>query len=444
MKSTFRTTWGTRLLHGSGRRIGKSTFVPALLLASLAAGMVLAVGLSSASGGSISSAGAARASVAPSVAPVVAGSFTGGIDARAVGHRGESFFKATIEKVLYESGPAILSGSQGGTASTLVDDVLVLSIVHQDGTKSTFKHDYNSGCAGLSPLGPTDLSAKFRPGENTVTAKLMDNCGGEVSAGALWLTPPVRHLYWSNYLAHTIGRANVDGTEVNQSLISTNSNPPEGVAVDSGHVYWSNIGADTIGRANLDGTGVNQSFISGGIGLASVAVDSNHIYWANYLADTIGRANLDGTGVNQSFISTGTNSNPHGLAVDGNHIYWGNFSTHTIGRANLDGTGVNPSFISTDSNTNPTGVAVDSGHIYWSNWADVGSIGRANLDGTGVNQSFISDAAKPVGVEVDSNYIYWSNYNFGSIGRANLDGTGVNQTFIIDSFGTEGLAVEAG
>ena len=373
--------------------------MPALLIASLAAVAVLAVGMSSASGGSTSSAGAAPASGAP----LVAGSFTGGIDARAVGQRGESFFKATIEKVLYESGPVILSGSQGGTASTLVDDVLVLSIEHQDRTKSTFKHDYNSGCAGLSPLGPTDLSAMFRPGENTVTAKLMDKCGGEVSAGALWLTPPVRHLYWSNYLAHTIGRANVDGTEVNQSLISTNSNPPEGVAVDSEHIYWSNIGADTIGRANKDGTGVNQSFISGGIGLASVAVDSNHIYWSNYLADTIGRANLDGTGVNQSFISTGTNSNPHGLEVDGNHIYWSNFSTHTIGRANLDGTGVNPSFISTDPNTNPTGVAVDSGHIYWSNWADVGSIGRANLDGTGVNQ-----------------------------------------TFIIDSFGTEGLAIDAG
>ena len=189
--------------------------VPAVLIASLAAVAVLAVGISSAGGGSTSSAGAAPASGAP----LVAGSFTGGIDARPVGHRGESFFKATIDKVLYQSGPAILSGSNGGTASTLVDDVLVLSIEHQDRTKSTFKHDYNSGCAGLSPLGPTDLSAMFKPGENTVTAKLMDKCGGEVSAGALWLTPPVRHLYWSNYLAHTIGRANVDGTEVNQGLI---------------------------------------------------------------------------------------------------------------------------------------------------------------------------------------------------------------------------------
>ena len=229
----------------------------------------------------------------------------------------------------------ILSGSKGGTATTLVDDVLVLSIVHQDGTKSTFKHDYNSGCAGPSPLGPTDLSAMFKHGGNTVTAKLMDKCGGEVSASALWLTSPSRHVYWSNYNTAAIGRANVDGTEVNQSFIGTNFNP-EGMAVDGNHIYWSNLGSNTIGRANVDGTGVNQSFISGASSPAGVAVDGTHIYWANYNAGSIGRANVDGTGVNQSFIST--NSNPHGVAIDGNHIYWANFNTDTIGRANLDGT----------------------------------------------------------------------------------------------------------
>ncbi len=62
----------------------------------------------------------------------------------------------------------------------------------------------------------------------------------------------------------------------------------------------------SIGRANLDGTGVNQSFISGAQGPCGVALEGTHVYWANegYSAKgtTIGRANLDGTGVNQSFI----------------------------------------------------------------------------------------------------------------------------------------------
>ena len=82
-----------------------------------------------------------------------------------------------------------------------------------------------------------------------------------------------------------------------------------GVAVDAGHVYWTDAYSfppGTIGRANLDGTGVDQSFISGAQGPFGVAVDAGHVYWANgNFPGSIGRANLDGTGVDQSFISGG-------------------------------------------------------------------------------------------------------------------------------------------
>ena len=45
-------------------------------------------------------------------------------------------------------------------------------------------------------------------------------------------------------------------------------------------VYWTNSDPGTIGRANLDGTGVNQSFITGaGASAAGVAVDGAHVYW---------------------------------------------------------------------------------------------------------------------------------------------------------------------
>jgi hypothetical protein len=46
------------------------------------------------------------------------------------------------------------------------------------------------------------------------------------------------------------------------------------VAVDGAHLYWANAGDGTIGRANLDGTGVNQSFIGGATGPCGVAVDA--------------------------------------------------------------------------------------------------------------------------------------------------------------------------
>ena len=78
---------------------------------------------------------------------------------------------------------------------------------------------------------------------------------------------------------------------------------PQGVAVNAGHVYWSNDAGGSIGRANLDGSGVNQGFITGANHPDLMAIDGGHIYWANESANTIGRANLDGSGVNESFIT---------------------------------------------------------------------------------------------------------------------------------------------
>ena len=77
---------------------------------------------------------------------------------------------------------------------------------------------------------------------------------------------------------------------------------PVGLAVDGAHIYWANGGTRAIGRANLDGSGVNPSFITSAGG-SGMAVNSAHIYWTS--GDSIGRANLDGSGVNPSFIKIG-------------------------------------------------------------------------------------------------------------------------------------------
>lgn len=105
------------------------------------------------------------------------------------------------------------------------------------------------------------------------------------------------------------------------------------------NIFWANQSSGAIGAANLDGTDANQSFITSpnnGLG-AGVSVDGTNVY---FIVDgNIARANLDGTGVNQSFI-TGADS-PNLLALDGTHMYWANGATNTIARANLDGTDVN-------------------------------------------------------------------------------------------------------
>ncbi len=211
------------------------------------------------------------------------------------------------------------------------------------------------------------------------------------------------------------------------------------------YVYWANLDTHTIARANLDGSGVNQRFITSASAPEGVAVDAAHVYWANSDgrdptgADTIARSNLDGSGVNQRFI-TGA-SVPEGVAVDAAHVYWANYSTNTIARSNLDGSGANQSFITGASV--PIGVAVDAAHVYWANPDIPGTIGRANLNGSGANQRFITGANDPLGVAVDAAHVYWANFDTSTIGRSNLDGSGADQSFITGTKGPGMVAVDA-
>jgi hypothetical protein len=256
--------------------------------------------------------------------------------------------------------------------------------------------------------------------------------------------------------ASGIGRANLDGTGVNESFIAGVAAVTSGVAVDGAHVYWASLfdpgpAGSAIGRANLDGTGVAPTFITGIAIPGRLAVDTAHIYWTSTAG--IGRANLDGSGVDESFIDPSTTRiGPiSGVAVSADHIYWAISAPEfppppagndAIGCANLDGTGVNHGFITVRADD----VAVDGAHIYWTNG---NGIGRANLDGTEVNESFITGGDGihgGSGIAVDGAHLYWGNLDAFSandtLGRANLDGTGVDQSFITAGGSPLGVAVD--
>ena len=216
-----------------------------------------------------------------------------------------------------------------------------------------------------------------------------------------------------------IGRANRDGSGVDAEFIPTPAHRGCGVAIAGSHVYWESwackvvpgrgcwwapSSGGAIGRANVDGSGVDNRFITGigiprspawqGASPCGIAVAGKYIHWT-YAAEgskpqTIGRANLDGTGVDKRFI-TGVSNGFCGIAVAGGHIFWTNGGF--VGRANLDGTGVDRRFIRTASA--PCGVAAYHGHIYWGQSRDglahpSMTIGRANLDGSAVDNEFIT------------------------------------------------------
>ena len=143
-------------------------------------------------------------------------------------------------------------------------------------------------------------------------------------------------------------------------------------------VYWADAGTHSIARANLDGTGVQQSFIPGIDRPTAVAVDNHYIYWADQTTETIGRANLDGTGVDPDFIPrTGfwhipgyPNWPVTGLAI-GDNLYWSVDSPSPdlgdptfVGRANLDGDNVQVPWELVGSSVNVHGVEVFNGRVF--------------------------------------------------------------------------------
>jgi hypothetical protein len=133
------------------------------------------------------------------------------------------------------------------------------------------------------------------------------------------------HIYWADGATGTIGRANLDGTGVNQDFISLGSGGSglTCVVVDGAHIYWG-IGVSprallagppfpggAIGRANLDGTDVNDSFISrpGVPSPVPCADDGVYLYYASgatpAASNSVGRARLDGTDVQPDFLTSG-------------------------------------------------------------------------------------------------------------------------------------------
>ncbi len=242
-------------------------------------------------------------------------------------------------------------------------------------------------------------------------------------------------VYWSNTWTGTIGRANINGTGVNQNFI-TGLTFPSGIDIEGPYIYWGSyngltVGASSVGRANLDGTNVIPSFVAGGTGVTGVDATATNLYWTNSEGDTIGRSDIGGTNVNQSFIVT--LDRPWSIAVNGSSIYWSNFYGESIGTSTLTGTNVNQNLVKLPTGVFPTGVAVDGSFVYWATYGTTNTIGRSTLAGANVNTTYVSGTGitDSVGVDVDGTYVYWSRVTQTvadralpySLGRALLDST---------------------
>ncbi|MEX2106234.1 MAG: hypothetical protein WD810_04980 [Solirubrobacterales bacterium] len=141
------------------------------------------------------------------------------------------------------------------------------------------------------------------------------------------------YLYWTNPERKSIGRAALDGSGRIDDLVTVGGfSRPCDVAVRGEYIYWTDFAG--IGRARLDGSEVDDSFVPTLVGGCALAVDDRHIYWASSEGG-IARATIAGDAVEPQFIPSAGRA--ESIAVLDGTVYWidqrEGMVNETIGRA---------------------------------------------------------------------------------------------------------------
>jgi uncharacterized protein YjbI with pentapeptide repeats len=181
--------------------------------------------------------------------------------------QGAADYLAVDDRYLYwsngaEIGRANLDGSDviPGFINLRGDDVGGLAV----DSSHIYWADRTHGTIGRANLDGSGVNSSFITGATNATDVAVDG----------------QYVYWTQIAtsglppAGSIGRANLDGSGANSSFI-TGAAEPFGITVDYDHIYWTNYyncdnqtqppsgcAGGTIGRANLDGSAVNQAYIT--------------------------------------------------------------------------------------------------------------------------------------------------------------------------------------
>ena len=379
-------------------------------------------------------------------------------DSHLVSSDGSVFFNDNTDGQLYlRLNPTAEETSVKDHGNCVPDPVLACT-VHVSASHKT----NGNGPGGTDPVGPQPASFRAASRDGSVAtftssekltddantgpepqapviakAKASDGSGKNLSsisafAQEIAVDEAEGYVYWSDPAHHRIGRAKLDGTEVNDDYVSLTGEPRGIAVIDSGsnkYIYWTDrgeldqngepqSGLGTIGRMDLDGSNVNPSCFTGLTNPRSIAASSTFIYWTEPVASSIlgdgsaGRATLACEGSESGtkeleLVNRGSGD----IAVDATHIYVSTYnpSLHRsfISRFPING-GAADCFVGFfEDVTSPVGVAVNSEKVYWANAASE-TIGRADLDCSNQQPEFIGGASRAEDPAIAGEDLLWT------------------------------------
>ncbi len=245
------------------------------------------------------------------------------------------------------------------------------------------------------------------------------------------------YVYWSDPAHSRIGRAKLDGTGIEEEYKSISGKPLGIAVVDTGsskYIYWSDqgeldennepqSGLGTIGRMDLDGSNVNPSCFTGLTNPRSIASNGTDIYWTEPVASSVvgnggvGKATLACEGVEGGAKGIAVKAHGNGdIAVDAIYIYISEYdpsaqqsfiTRHPIDSGVTDCVG--PVF---EDETSPVGIAISSEKLYWVD-PRAEKVGRADLNCVNtefekVEADFIAGASRAEDPAIAGEYVLWT------------------------------------
>ena len=203
--------------------------------------------------------------------------------------------------------------------------------------------------------------------------------------------PVETKIYWAceNGSVSLIQKANLDGTSVEDVLVSDDYYKPRDIVLDSSgrKLYWADMGLygshAGIYRCDLDGSAVEYLISEENVSYIDLDTVSGKLYWTSFGNNWICRAEMDGSS-QETLISGG--NHPRGIAIDvvGGMMYWTEGSgSPRIQRADLDGSNAEVLVNTGDTAMRTLGdlvLDVEEGKMYWADenpW-----VSCANIDGS--------------------------------------------------------------
>ena len=266
------------------------------------------------------------------------------------------------------------------------------------------------------------------------------------------------HIYWANagnaghITVRSIGRAGIDGGEVDQEFFSTKQDPPVGVAVGDGHLYFSSreTSNDFIQRIPLEGGEREFLYLGQQQDVRGVAIDGTNLDWSSRGESAIGRiplASFPSGGSCEAIANCiykfvdGIEGELGGLAADASHLYWSvNGEAPTNPGNDLYAYGVATDELkdlTPDPNGNGAevqgllGTSSDGTHLYFAANGDLDGAG-----GAAPGDCHTPAPHGPLGQTSGSCNVYlWSDGEISYVGRVRAGGGDANNG-VLDWSGT--------